>query len=838
MFNPDSNALLTIKRLALVVLISAAFQLTAKTVQDIPIIKPGAPGQASQTLSAEEAINLTNTSFTKDDVVFMQNMIPHHAQAVEMGVLVAERTNNQSIIDIAGRIEKAQDDEIDFMRRWLQERGQQVEIDHSHHMDHSMMGMATPEQMQALADAKGTDFDALFLKLMIPHHEGAVRMVEDLLEQPGSAYDPVLFDFLNDIVQTQEAEIELLDRLLAGLSADPRAGLAAGFDDAEEAILNLRKITTLAKPSGFFDPANPANIPPVVIKDEDKESSEKDAHGHDAHDHDGEHAHHSADDTRGEGDVLPGDAETKTEYSERWPLLSFANTDMAFSGNTLVAGNYHGFNVYSLDNNGVPELKSSIVCPGGQGDVSIAGDLLIMSVEETRGRIDCGLEGIEQDISDERFRGLRIFDISDLTFPTQVGMVQTCRGSHTHSIVSEDDDTVVVYNSGTSIVREGEELEGCIGEVPGDERTALFRIDVIEIPKANPADAKITSSPAVFADEEGRVAGLWLGGDHGEGTQETRPTDECHDITVFPSAKIAAGACSGNGILLDISDPLNPTRIDDVLDTGFAYWHSATFNNDGTKVLFTDEWGGGMQPRCRASDPMNWGANAIYEINNNTLEFASYFKIDAPQSATENCVAHNGSIIPVPGRDIFVQAWYQGGVSVIDFTDASAPKEIAYFDRGPIYAEEVVLGGYWSTYWYNGKIYGTEIVRGLDVFGLIPSEYITENEINAAAIANMGEVFNPQTQFQVTWPAEPVIAKAYFDQLRRDHGLKNRTHKKAIKALERAEKLLTNDEKDGKLAKKLADMVESIKLSSESALANKRVAELKAVVDEISGKIG
>ena len=803
--------------------------------QEVPIIKPGAPGQSSQTLTAAEAIQLSNTSFTRDDVVFMQNMIPHHAQAVEMGILVAERTNNPDIIDIASRIQNAQEDEIAYMKRWLRERDQSTEMDHSDHMDHSMMGMATPSQMQDLADAKGTDFDRLFLQLMIPHHDGAVRMVDDLLKQPGSAYDPVLYDFINDIVNTQEAEIRQMDRLLAGLSKDPRVGLQAGFRDAGEAISNLTKVTSLPKPTGFFDPTNPANLP-VALPDEDAEDSDDDAHA--GHEH-----HVSAEKPEGKPQAdnaeqasRDNEAEGKTEYSERSPLLSFANTDMAFAKDVLVAGNYHGFNVYRLDDGGVPALKSSIVCPGGQGDVSIVGDLLIMSVEQTRGRIDCGLQGIDQDVSDERFRGLRIFDISNLERPQQVGLVQTCRGSHTHSIVMEDDDKIVVYNSGTSTVRDGEELEGCVGEVPGDERTALFRIDVVEIPKKDPSKARITSSPAVFADEDGRVAGLWLGGDHGEGTQDTRPTDECHDITVFPSAKIAAGACSGNGIILDISDPLNPTRIDDVTDTGFAYWHSATFNNDGTKVLFTDEWGGGVQPRCRASDPMNWGANAIYEIVNGKLEFRSHYKIDAPQSDTENCVAHNGSIVPVPGRDIFVQAWYQGGLSVIDFTDASQPVEIAYFDRGPIYENETVVGGYWSTYWFNGKIYGTEIVRGLDVFALSSSEHLSENEIKAAELANMGEVFNPQTQLPVTWPAEPVVAKAYLDQLHRDHSLSKEQHQEAMQVLDKAEAMIASNDDSSKLARQVKGLMKTLKFEDDAG-AKKRAKALQSSLDAIAKRI-
>jgi uncharacterized protein (DUF305 family) len=658
---------------------------TIAAAQDVPIVQPGPPGQPARELSAEAAIEIAVTSHSPDDVKFMQDMIPHHRQAMEMAELVADRTNRPELVDVAGRINVSQRDEIDFMRQWLRSRGERVPIPTAYgamHTDHKMAGMATPRQMEELANAEGTDFDRMFLRLMITHHEGAVTMVEELLEQPGSAYDPVLFEFTTDVTNDQSAEIERMNVLLVRLSDDPRAGLTAGLDDAGQALMNLEFVASLPKPPGFYDPKNPAGLPPKLPMDDTTELGEDD-----------------------------------DEDDERYPLLSFDNTDMAFFDDIMVAGSYHGFNIYRLQENGVPQQISSVVCPGGQGDVSVVGDLLIMSVEETRSRVDCGLEGIGEDVSDERFRGIRIFDISDLTRPVQVGAVQTCRGSHTHSVVTSEERRIVVYNSGTSRVREEEELEGCIDESPGDNRTALFRIDVIEIPIADPSKSRIVHSPAVFADtEEGILAGLWRGGDHGVDTQQTRRTDRCHDITVFPEKKIAAGACSGNGILFDISDPLNPQRIDAVVDKGFAYWHSATFNNDGTKVLYTDEWGGGSRPRCRAYDPLTWGADAFYDIVDGKLEFKSYFKMPAPQVEQENCVAHNGSIVPVPGRDIFVQAWYQGGVSIIDFTI-----EIAYFDRGPIDAEELIAGGYWSTYWYNGKIYGTEIVRGLDVFSLVPT---------------------------------------------------------------------------------------------------------------------
>jgi hypothetical protein len=463
-----------------------------------------------------------------------------------------------------------------------------------------------------------------------------------------------------------------------------------------------------------------------------------------------------------------------------------------------------------------------------------------MSAQETRGRIDCGLGGVIDDVSDERFRGVRIFDISDLAAPVQVGQVQTCRGSHTHSVVSGpgDDGKIIVYNSGTSSIRDEEELEGCIGEAPGDNRTALFRIDVIEIPVDDPSKSRIVSSPAVFADPEtGNLSGLWQGGDHGDDTQETSQTNQCHDITVFPELGIAGGACSGNGILFDISDPLNPTRIDVVTDEGFAYWHSATFNNDGSKVIFTDEWGGGTRARCRAYDPLTWGADAIYDIVDGKLEFRGYFKMPAPQVEQENCVAHNGSIIPVPGRDIFVQAWYQGGVSVVDFTDSANPVEVAYFDRGPINVENIVTGGYWSTYWYNGFIYGTEIVRGLDVFALLPSEYLSESEIAAAGVADYSGRFNPQQQLSVTWPADPIVARAYMDQLQRSNSLSDSLLADLDTALDSANAPLQAGDRDKKLGRKLNSLAKTLKKDSGDAITTRQRTELAGTLQGIAARL-
>ena len=709
--------------------------LPTSIVSEVPILQPGSPGEPTKVIDSETAIAIANTSYTAADVDFMQGMIIHHYQAFLMSEMATSRTNNQTILDLAGRIDISQQDEISFMENWLLDMGQTVpdpsKSNHMHH--HKMMGMATPEQMQQLSQSDSTDFDRMYLNLMIKHHEGAIDMVDRLNEYPGSAYDPQLYEFVSDLTNDQGVEIERMNGILIDLSDDPRANLAPGLFDAGVAISNMELIASLKKPVGFFDPDN--RLEKGLSNEEDKDEEDEE--------------------------------ESSIESSasdQRRPMLSFDNTDMAFSNDLLIAGSYHGFNIYRLEEDGIPKHITSVVCPGGQGDVSVVGNLLILSVQDTRGRLDCGLEGVSPEPSEERFRGLRIFDISNPLMPIQVGAVQTCRGSHTHSVVdgATADGKIIVYNSGTSSVRDQEEMGDCFEDIPGDDRTALFRIDVIEIPISDPSQSKIVNSPTVFADSEtGVLAGLWRGGDHGDETQETEITDQCHDITVFPSAKLAAGACSGNGILFDISNPIEPKRIDVVTDIGFAYWHSATFNNDGTKILFTDEWGGGGRPRCRAWDPLDWGANAIYDIENGKLEFRSHFKMPAPQKESENCVAHNGSIIPIPGRDIFVQAWYQGGISVIDFTDSSNPIEIAYFDRGPYLEDELIPGGFWSVYYYEGAIYGTEIQRGLDVLKLTPSDHITANEIEAANYAfpaiGSKRLFNPQQQIPMKWPANLML---------------------------------------------------------------------------------
>ena len=446
---------------------------------EAPILQPGAPGDSTKAISAEKAADIANSSYTTADVYFMQGMIVHHEQALTMSRMAPQRTNSKAIIDLAGRIEGSQEDEIQFMVSWLKDRDEDTnyemkhmemhhDMDHSkhhsmghdmHHGMHKMAGMASPLQLKNLENSKSADFDRLFLQLMIAHHDGAIEMVDHLKEQPGSRYDQLLSEFVSDLVNDQAIEIERMNRILINISDDPRAGLAAGLFTAEEVISNMELIASLRKPVGFYDPKNPA-MKKAIDEDEDDE-------------------------------VKP----IEVSSQGRSPMLSFSNTDMAFKDDVLVAGSYHGFNIYRLAENGIPSLVSSVICPGGQGDVSIVGDLLIMSVQDTRGRLDCGLQGAGSEPTPERFRGIRIFDISNLEMPMQVGAVQTCRGSHTHSVVSgpDEDGIIIVYNSGTSSIRDEEELAGCF-DSPGDSRTALFRIDVIEIPVQDPSKARIVKS--------------------------------------------------------------------------------------------------------------------------------------------------------------------------------------------------------------------------------------------------------------------------------------------------------------------------------------------------------
>lgn len=529
------------------------------------------------------------------------------------------------------------------------------------------------------------------------------------------------------------------------VGSDVRSTLSPGLHDAGQAISNLTLEHSVRPAPGFFDP-EAIFAPPTR---EEAAAARARAAAVEA----------------GTAEPLP---------PRKYSPLALANSDMALSDGRLFVGNFHGFNAYEVTGDGPPKLVLSVVCPGGQGDVSVHGNLLFMSVEQNRARLDCGVKDAEGEVNAERFRGIRIFDISDLSAPRQIAAVQTCRGSHTHTQVPDPNDPNVlyIYNSATSGVRKSDELAICQDGEPGENpETALYSIDVIKVPLNAPEQAAIVSRPRIFADREtGEIGGLWKGGRFGVGGQESGATNHCHDITVYPQIGLAAGACSGNGILLDISDPENPSRVSELFDPDMAYWHSATFNTAGDKVLFTDEWGGGTSARCRAEDPHTWGADLIATIENGRLVGKSFFKLPAAQAASENCVAHNGNLIPVPGRDLMLQAWYQGGVSIVDFTDPARPTEIAYFDRGPIDAGRLMVGGHWSAYWFNGRIYASEIARGFDVLRLAPSEHLSAAEI-AVAERVMQETINPQTQTRPVWEDHPDVAAAYLDQLNRSQGL-------------------------------------------------------------------
>jgi len=601
--------------------------------------------------------------------------------------------------------------------------------------------------------------------------------------------------------------------LLPGMTGsdanDPRAKLTPGLYDAGETSMGIKHVVLVKKPDAFQLGATDPDDPKVqkMIAQLGMRKAAK----------------------------LP--KPTQLVIAQ----LAFANSDLAFQSNHLFQGNFYGVNIYDISNPASAALLTSLVCPGGQGDVSVYKNLLFMSVEMPNGRLDCGVEGFppgppptaaeEKEkkrrppaAQKERFRGVRIFDISDIRNPKQVAAVQTCRGSHTHTLVEDpnDKDNVYIYVSGTSFVRQPEELAGCSDEKPDkDPNTALFRIDVIKVPVAAPQDAKIVSSPRLFMDARtGALNGLNNGGSHGKGKGTPADTDQCHDITVYSAIGLAAGACSGNGILLDIKDPVHPKRVDAVHDPNYSYWHSASFNNDGTKVVFTDEWGGGLGARCRQNDPNKWGADAIFGLKDEKLSFQGYYKLPAAQTDTENCVAHNGSLVPVPGRDIEVQAWYQGGVSVVDFTDPERPFEIAYFDRGPIDPKMLVLGGEWSAYWYNGYIYGSEIARGLDVFELTPSKFLTQNEIDAAKTVRV-PALNVQDQKKIEWPAQLVVAKAYVDQLSRSRVLPAGQISALQKAIQSAESSRMSKNKLEKLQRMAASVEKTAATAKNSADATR-----------------
>ena len=579
------------------------------------------------------------------------------------------------------------------------------------------------------------------------------------------------------------------DMSVSAPSPDPRIALRPGVFNAAEAAWNMRLVST-TKPSAAFLPT-----------------------------------------------ATPSD-------SRLW------NSDIGFTGHYAIQGNFSGYQVWDISDPRRPTLNSAYVCPGSQSDVSVYHNLLFESSESLNGRTDCGTQGVADTVSKERARGIRIYEISDIAHPRLLKTVQTCRGSHTHTVVTDPNDNanVYVYISGSAPVRSSNELAGCSALNPEeDPNSELFRIEVIQVPVAHPEDAHVVSKPPILANLQPAVRHGELAADsalaaarRAAGDNRPQPPagppapprgpQQCHDITVYPAIGLAGGACGGYGVLLDIRDPAHPKRIGAAADSNFSFWHSATFNNDGTKMLFTDEWGGGTQPRCRSTDKPEWGADALFTLSGTELTFRSYYKLPAAQTTTENCVAHNGSLVPVPGRDIMVQGWYQGGVSVFDFTNAAHPKEIAYFDRGPLSKDTLYVAGSWSAYWYNGYVYSSEIARGLDIFELTPSALLSQNEIDAAKLVHFDEM-NIQDQQKLVWPAAFPVARAYVDQLQRSGGLSTARLDAVRQALSAAE--AASGAARGTALTQLATSLDG-DLSGSSDAA--RVRMLRDVVRQLAGQ--
>ena len=593
--------------------------------------------------------------------------------------------------------------------------------------------------------------------------------------------------------------------------------------------------------------------------------------------------------------------------SETKPAEKFVgstNSDLAFIGNYAIQGNYNGFQVWDISNPAKPTLKTSYYCPASQSDVSVYKNLLFVSAEAPSARVDCGDQGVKDTVSTERLRGIRIFDITDIGNPKYISNVQTCRGSHTHTVVEDpkDKENVYIYISGSSGVRSPSEMPTCVRDTPDkNPNSSLFQIEVIQVPLANPAAAKIINGARIFNElteakahgetpediaaakveaEAARARGAFtaeifgseqvlpdafakmmldslvtarggsgnptsadsaklraelpgiiakmFGDAPAPGTGPRPGPNQCHDITVYPALGLAGGACGGYGLLLDIRDPKNPVRVGAVADSNFSYWHSATFNNDGTKVLFSDEWGGGGAPKCRATDPKEWGADAIFTLENGKMVFQSYYKLPAAQTAQENCVAHNGSLIPIPDRDVMVQAWYQGGISVFDWTDPKNIKEIAFFDRGPTDSTKMSMGGSWSVYWYNGSIVSSEIARGLDIAELTPSEFISQNEIDAAKTVHF-DYLNAQGQPKLVWPPSFALARAYVDQLERNKCLSADRIAAVRSSLSSAERAAGSDRKNA-----LTSLATALDGDARGSCDSKKIGKLAGAVRDLA----
>ena len=530
--------------------------------------------------------------------------------------------------------------------------------------------------------------------------------------------------------------------------------------------------------------------------------------------------------------------------------LTFVNSDLAFRGNHLFMGNFAGFTIYDVSNASKPVLLSAVECITSQGDPSVVGNLLFISAEGGGNRKDCAKGGVKD--PSEHMTGVRIYDIANPRAPRLVKNVETCKGSHTHTVVPSptDRNIVYLYVSGQQGARPATELAGCRnGSNPAEESNSLFRLDIIKVPLNRPQDAEVISGARIFTGlgpapaRGGRTvrARAITGADSAMMAEmASAGPRNCHDVTAYPAMNLLAGACGSYGLLVDISNPEKPVRLDAVADTNFSLWHTAVFSNDGKKVVFTDEWGGGTSPNCQAIHPLEMGGNTTLVIGaDRKFTQHAYFKIPTAQGANENCVSHNGSLIPVPGRDIMVQGWYQGGVDIIDFTDADKPVEIGYFDRGPVDAPAAdgaansrtrgTIGGSWGAYWYNGRIYSSEMARGFDILELTPSPMLSANEIAAAKLVRWSE-FNPQSQPKMTWPAAFVVVRSYLDQLVRNEGLAPARTTAIGGALDTAER-----QRGAARRAALTTLAEAVTQDAASAKDATKVTAMAGAIRELAG---
>jgi hypothetical protein len=498
--------------------------------------------------------------------------------------------------------------------------------------------------------------------------------------------------------------------------------------------------------------------------------------------------------------------------------LTFINSDLAFRGKYVYQGNFSGFSIWDISNPKKPAKVAVVPCVTSQGDPSIYGNLLFISAEGNGNRNDCAKGGVQNPA--DHMAGVRIYDVSNPKAPKLVKNVQTCKGSHTHTVIPSPTDKGVIYLyvSGSQGARPETELAGCNnGTDPADENNSLYRLDVIKVPLAHPEQAAVVTGARIFTGldaaptsasrrEQQANRGARGGRRGGAPAQAGDPIPtgprNCHDVTSYPEMHLLAGACASYGLLVDISNPEKPVRLDAAADTNFSLWHTAVFSNDGSKVVFTDEWGGGTSPNCQATSMMEMGGNTTLTISADKKfkEHAS-FKIPSAQTPQENCVSHNGGLVPVPGRDIMVQGWYQGGIDVIDFTDADHPYEIAYFDRGPVdqppapsdtaaaavSRQRGTIGGSWGAYYWNGLVYSSELARGFDVLELLPTDKLSANELAAAKLVKFVQ-YNPQSQPKIVWPAAFPVVRSYLDQLVRDNGLAAARTTAIASALNAAEK--------------------------------------------------